>query len=44
MDLVGRWRGGISAGKIEEPEVSAPQRPYRAYSLAFAGGGIATKA
>jgi hypothetical protein len=30
--LVGRWRGGVSAGKIEEPEVNAPQRPYRAYS------------
>jgi hypothetical protein len=44
MDLVGRWRGGVSASKIEEPEVNAPQRPYRAYSPAFAGGGIATKA
>jgi hypothetical protein len=30
--LVGRWRGGVSADKIEEREVNAPQRPYRAYS------------
>jgi hypothetical protein len=30
--LVGRWRGGVSADKIEEREVNASQRPYRAYS------------